>query len=72
MTLKELSGLTGIPYQTLLGWNSSKGDYRKSLVRFLKDADRSALIKYFGHKERVETNNERHRQTPSSHNRNNS
>nr|DAS29521.1 MAG TPA: helix-turn-helix domain protein [Caudoviricetes sp.]DAU94207.1 MAG TPA: helix-turn-helix domain protein [Caudoviricetes sp.] len=51
MTLKEVSELTGIPYQTLLGWNSSKGDYRKSLVRFLKDADRSVLIKYFGYKE---------------------
>ena len=50
MTLKEVSALTGIPYQTLLGWNSSKGDYRKSLVRFLKDADRSMLIKYFGEK----------------------
>ena len=47
MTLKEVSELTGIPYQTLLGWNSSKGDYRKNLVRFLKDADRSMLIKYF-------------------------
>lgn len=52
MTLKELSELTGIPYQTLLGWNASKGDYRKNLVRFLKDADRSALIKYFEHKEK--------------------
>lgn len=51
MTLKEVSQLTGIPYQTLLGWNSSKGDYRKSLVRFLKDTDRSVLIKYFGYKE---------------------
>lgn len=51
MTLKEVSELTGIPYQTLLGWNSSKGDYRKSLVRFLKNADRSVLIKYFGYKE---------------------
>ena len=50
MTLKEVSELTGIPYQTLLGWNSSKGDYRKNLVRFLKDADRSMLIKYFGEK----------------------
>ena len=52
MTLKEVSELTGIPYQTLLGWNSSKGDYRKSLVRFLKDADRSTLIKYFEYKEK--------------------
>ena len=51
MTLKEVSELTGIPYQTLLGWNSSKGDYRRSLARFLKDADRSVLIKYFGHKD---------------------
>lgn len=47
MTLKEVSELTNIPYQTLLGWNSSKGDYRKNLVRFLKESDRSALIKYF-------------------------
>lgn len=50
MTLKEVSQLTGIPYQTLLGWNSSKGDYRKNLVRFLKESDRSALIKYFNPK----------------------
>lgn len=55
MTLKEVSELTGIPYQTLLGWNSAKqGNYRRSLARFLKDADRSALIKYFGHKEKEE------------------
>lgn len=52
MTLKELSELTGIPYQTLLGWNASKGDYRKKLVRFLKDADRSILINYFGYKKK--------------------
>lgn len=57
MTLKEVSELTGIPYQTLLGWNSSKGDYRRSLARFLKDADRSVLIKYFGHKNTVKTPN---------------
>lgn len=50
MTLKEVSQLTGIPYQTLLGWNSSKDDYRKNLVRFLKESDRSALIKYFSPK----------------------
>ena len=50
MTLKEVSQLTAIPYQTLLGWNSSKGDYRKNLVRFLKESDRSALIKYFNPK----------------------
>lgn len=56
MTLKEVSELTGIPYQTLLGWNSAKGDYRKSLVRFLKDADRSVLIKYFGYKEDADNN----------------
>lgn len=49
MTLKEVSILTGIPYDTLLRWNSAKrGNYRRSLARFLKDADRSALIKYFG------------------------
>ena len=52
LTLKEVSEITGIPYPTLLGWNASKGDYRKKLVRFLKDADRSALIKYFEHKEK--------------------
>ena len=51
MTLKEVSELTGIPYDTLLRWNSAKqGNYRRSLARFLKDADRSALIKYFGAK----------------------
>lgn len=51
MTLKEVSELTGIPYDTLLRWNSAKqGNYRRSLARFLKDADRSALIKYFGYK----------------------
>lgn len=50
MTLKEVSQLTGIPYQTLLGWNSSKDDYRKNLVHFLKESDRSALIKYFSPK----------------------
>jgi len=55
MTLKEVSQLTGIPYDTLLRWNSAKqGNYRRSLARFLKDADRSALIKYFGHKEKEE------------------
>ena len=52
MTLKEVSQLTGIPYDTLLRWNSAKqGNYRRSLARFLKDADRSVLIKYFGHKD---------------------
>jgi hypothetical protein len=52
MTLKEVSALTGIPYDTLLRWNSAKqGNYRRSLARFLKDADRSVLIKYFGYKE---------------------
>lgn len=52
MTLKEVSILTGIPYDTLLRWNSAKqGNYRRSLARFLKDADRSALIKYFDCKE---------------------
>lgn len=54
MTLKEVSELTGIPYQTLLGWNASKGDYRKNLVRFLKDADRSVLTKYFQYKKKDE------------------
>lgn len=53
MTLKEVSEITGIPYDTLLRWNSAKrGNYRRSLARFLKDADRSALIKYFGYKEK--------------------
>ena len=52
MTLKEVSELTSIPYDTLLRWNSTKqGNYRRALARFLKDADRSALIKYFGYKE---------------------
>ena len=53
MTLKEVSQLTGIPYDTLRGWSMKKGDYRRSLVRFLKDADRSVLIKYFGHREKA-------------------
>lgn len=52
MTLKEVSQLTGIPYDTLRGWSTKKGDYRKNLAKFLKDADRSALIKYFGYKEK--------------------
>lgn len=52
MTLKEVSQLTGIPYDTLRGWSMKKGDYRRNLARFLKDADRSALIKYFGYKEK--------------------
>lgn len=52
MTLKEVSILTGIPYDTLLRWNSTKqGNYRRALARLLKDADRSVLIKYFGYKE---------------------
>jgi hypothetical protein len=54
MTLKEVSEITGIPYPTLLGWNASKGDYRKSLVRFLKDADRSMLVKYFQYKCKIQ------------------
>jgi hypothetical protein len=60
MTLKEVSQLTGIPYQTLLGWNSSKGDYRKNLVRFLKESDRSALIKYFSPKKIEKLKKESH------------
>lgn len=55
MTLKEVSQLTGIPYDTLLRWNSSKpGNYRKSLARFIKESDRSVLIKYFSYKEKDE------------------
>ncbi|QCD53474.1 hypothetical protein CDOMC_1900 [Campylobacter sp. RM16192] len=46
MTLKEVSEITGIPYITLSQWNRGKG-YRKSLARFLKNSDRSVLIKYF-------------------------
>ena len=57
MTLKEVSQLTGIPYDTLLRLNSAtQGNYRRSLARFLKDADRSVLIKYFGHKEKQPQN----------------
>ena len=52
MTRKEVSQLRGIPYDTLRGWSMKKGDYRRNLARFLKDADRSALIKYFGHEEK--------------------
>ena len=52
MTLKELSQITGIPYDTLLRWNIAKRDnYRRALVRLLKDADRSILIKYFKDKQ---------------------
>ncbi len=46
MTLKEVSEITGIPYVTLSQWNRGEG-YRKSLARFLKNSDRSVLIKYF-------------------------
>lgn len=48
MTLKEVSQLTGIPYDTLLRWNSSKdGSYRRNLARFLKSCDRATLEKHF-------------------------
>ena len=48
MTLKEVSQLTGIPYDTLLRWNSAKqGNYRRSLARFLKSFDRATLEKHF-------------------------
>lgn len=53
MTLKEVSELTGIPYDTLRGWNLKKNDYRKRLVLFLKDTDRSVLLKYFSYKENI-------------------
>ena len=46
MTFKEVSQLTGIPYQTLLGWERA-GGYRRNLARFLKSCDRAALEKYF-------------------------
>lgn len=46
MTLKGVSQLTGIPYQTLLGWERA-GGYRRNLARFLKSCDRTALEKYF-------------------------
>ena len=46
MTLKEVSQLTGIPYQTLLGWERA-GGYRRNLVRFLKSCDRATLENYF-------------------------
>lgn len=48
MTLKEVSQLTGIPYDTLLRWSSSKdGSYRRNLARFLKSCDRATLEKHF-------------------------
>lgn len=46
MTLKEVSQLTGIPYQTLLGWERA-GGYRRNLARFLKGFDRATLEKHF-------------------------
>ena len=46
MTLKEVSHLTGIPYQTLLGWERA-GGYRRNLARFLKSCDRATLEKHF-------------------------
>ena len=48
MTLKEVSQLTGIPYDTLLRWSSSKdGSYRRNLARFLKSCDRPTLERHF-------------------------
>ena len=46
MTLKELSRITKIPYQTILSWSNSTG-YRKNLVQFLKDSDQKKLQKQF-------------------------
>ena len=46
MTLKEVSQLTGIPYQTLLGWERA-GGYRRNLARFLKSYDRAVLENHF-------------------------
>ena len=46
MMLKEVSQLTGIPYQTLLGWERA-GGYRRNLARFLKSCDRATLENYF-------------------------
>lgn len=46
MTLKEVSQLTGIPYQTLLGWERA-GGYRRNLARFLKSCDRATLENHF-------------------------
>lgn len=46
MTLKEVSQLTSIPYQTLLGWERA-GGYRRNLARFLKSCDRAVLENHF-------------------------
>ena len=46
MRLKEVSQLTGIPYQTLLGWERA-GGYRRNLARFLKSCDRVTLENHF-------------------------
>ena len=46
MRLKEVSQLTGIPYQTLLGWERA-GGYRRNLARFLKSCDRTTLENHF-------------------------
>lgn len=46
MTFKEVSQLTSIPYQTLLGWERA-GGYRRNLVRFLKSCDRATLENHF-------------------------
>lgn len=48
-TIKELSKLTGIPYQTLLNWNSYPiSDYRYKLLTLLRKLDRSILISEYG------------------------
>ena len=46
----------GYPIRYPKGLEYKKGDYRRNLARFLKDADRSVLIKYFGHKEKQPQN----------------
>jgi hypothetical protein len=50
LKLKEVSIITGIPYQTLLSWQSKKfpsNDWRSKLVKFLKSVDQKSLEIFF-------------------------
>ena len=47
MTIKEVAQLTGLSYDTLLGWSTDKREVYAKLVGFLKVSDRSALQNVF-------------------------
>lgn len=49
MTIKEISEITSIPYETLRAWKPRK-DYRGRLYKWLKTEDRSVLVKIFQEK----------------------